>query len=112
MTKTPRLSMLRPRVSTLANRLAPGPKVKDPVYSSPEWRHFIAAIISQRGRRCQNPRCQTPNHGAGQRIFGDHVVELQDGGALLDPNNIMLRCSPCHGRKTVAERNKRMSTRW
>ena len=112
MTKTPRLSMLRPRVSTLANRLAPGPKVKDPVYSSPEWRHFIAAIIGQRGRRCQNPRCQTPNRGAGQRIFGDHIIELCAGGMMLDDTNVQLLCSSCHVTKTIAERKKRMETKW
>jgi 5-methylcytosine-specific restriction protein A len=111
MTK-PRLRMLANRVGTVANRLAPGPKVAAPVYSSPEWRALIAAIIRERGRHCEDPRCQTPNRGAGQRIFGDHVDELQDGGALLDPGNVMLRCAPCHGRKTVAERNKRMSVRW
>jgi 5-methylcytosine-specific restriction protein A len=112
MTKTPRLRMLANRVGTVANRLAPGPKVAAPVYSSPEWRALIAAILKQRGRRCEDPQCQTPNHGAGQRIYGDHVVELQDGGALLDPGNVFLRCSQCHGRKTAVERAKRMSTRW
>ena len=112
MTKAPRLSLLRSRVSMVANRMAPGPKVKDPIYSSPAWRHFIAAIIGQRGRRCQNPRCQTPNHGAGQRIFGDHIRELRDGGALLDETNVQLLCSPCHVTKTLAERKKRMETKW
>jgi 5-methylcytosine-specific restriction protein A len=112
MTNPPRLSLLRSRVQMASQRLQPRPKTAAPVYTSPEWRSLIAAIIRERGRHCEDPRCQTPNRGAGQRIFGDHVVELQDGGALLDPNNIMLRCSPCHGRKTVAERNKRMSTRW
>jgi len=112
MTKTPRLSMLRPRVITLANRLARRPKVAAPAYQSREWKALIAAIIRERGRRCEDPACQSPNHGAGQKVYGDHVVELQDGGALLDPSNVMLRCAPCHGRKTAAESNKRMSTRW
>ena len=112
MTKPPRLSMLSNRIGTVANRLAPGPKVAAPVYSSPAWRTLIAAIIRQRGRCCEDPACQSPNHGAGQKIYGDHVVELSDGGELLDPSNVLLRCAPCHGRKTTAERNKRMSTRW
>jgi 5-methylcytosine-specific restriction endonuclease McrA len=46
------------------------------------------------------------------RVYGDHIIELQDGGALLDPSNVALRCAPCHGRKTVLERDKRMSKRW
>ena len=33
---------------------------------------------------------------AGMRVFGDHVVELQDGGAPLDKTNVMLRCGLCH----------------
>jgi 5-methylcytosine-specific restriction protein A len=45
-------------------------------------------------------------------VYGDHIIELQDGGALLDPANVMLRCAPCHGRKTAAERDKRMAKRW
>jgi len=112
MTKTPRLSLLRSRVSTIANRLAPGPKVAAPAYQSREWKMLIAAIIRERGRRCEDPQCQTPNHGAGQRIYGDHRRELRDGGELLDAANIQLLCATCHGRKTAAERNKRMATRW
>ena len=112
MTKAPRLRMLGNRVGTVANRMAPGPKVAAPAYQSREWKVLIAAIIRERGRRCEDPRCQTPDRGAGRRVYGDHVVELQDGGALLDPSNVMLRCAPCHGRKTASERDKRMATRW
>jgi 5-methylcytosine-specific restriction enzyme A len=112
VTKMPRLSTLRPRVAMASQRLTPRPKTAAPVYNSPEWRALIAAIIRERGRRCEDPACQSPNHGAGQKVYGDHVIELQDGGALLDPANVMLRCAPCHGRKTAIERSKRMSTRW
>jgi 5-methylcytosine-specific restriction protein A len=111
MTNPPRLSMLKSRVGTVANRLAPGPKVAAPVYSSNEWRTLIASIIEARGRRCEDPKCKTPGR-TGIRVFGDHIKELQDGGALIDPRNVMLRCGSCHTRKTIAERAKRMSTRW
>ena len=107
---TPRLSLLRPRVSTIG-RLASPDKRAAPFYLSAEWRQLIAEIIRQRGRRCEGPGCKTPNRGAGQRIYGDHIVELQDGGALLDPNNVMLRCAPCHGAKTERERKKRNGIR-
>ena len=112
MTNPPRLTTLRPRVSMASQRLTPRPKTVLPVYNSPEWKALIAAIIEQRGRCCEDPSCQSQNHGAGQRIYGDHVIELQDGGELLDPANIQLLCAPCHGRKTAAERDKRMSKRW
>jgi 5-methylcytosine-specific restriction enzyme A len=106
VTKAPRLTTLRPRVSIVANRLAPGPKVAAPVYSSPEWRTLIAAIIKRRLRRCE--KCGI----TGTKIYGDHRLELADGGAPLDEANIQLLCAACHGRKTVDERNKRMAKRW
>ena len=112
MTKTPRLSTLRPRIAMAPQRLTPRPKTALPVYNSPEWRSLIAGIIRERGRRCEDPHCQSANRAAGQKVYGDHIHELSDGGALLDPNNVMLRCAPCHGRKTAAERNNRMATRW
>jgi hypothetical protein len=40
-------------------------------------------------------------------VFGDHIVELRDGGAPLDPANVLLRCGRCHTTKTVAERARR-----
>jgi 5-methylcytosine-specific restriction protein A len=112
MTKAPRLTTLRPRVAMAPQRLTQRPKTVLPIYTSTEWRALIASIIRERGRRCEDPACQSPNHGAGGKVYGDHIRELSDGGALLDPNNVLLRCAPCHGRKTAAERAKRMSTRW
>ena len=44
------------------------------------------------------------------RVFGDHIIELKDGGALLDGRNVMLRCGSCHTRKTFEERAKRSAT--
>jgi 5-methylcytosine-specific restriction protein A len=109
--KPPRLTLLGNRVGMASQRLTPRPKTADPVYASREWRTLIAAIIEQRGRRCEDPKCKTPGR-TGMRVFGDHIKELQDGGALLDPRNVMLRCGSCHTRKTIEERAKRMATRW
>jgi 5-methylcytosine-specific restriction protein A len=107
MTNPPRLTTLRPRVSMASQRLTPRPKTAAPVYTSPEWRSLITKIIVQRGRCCEDPACKTPGR-TGIRVFGDHIKELQDGGALLDPRNVMLRCGSCHTTKTIAERAKRM----
>jgi len=32
---------------------------------------------------------------------------VKDGGARLDPSNIMLRCAACHNRKTHREKAAR-----
>lgn len=105
------LKTLRPRLALIETRkLKPPDKVAESFYLSPEWRALIRHIIHVRGRRCEDPNCKTPHRGVGQRIFGDHIVERKDGGAELDQRNVMLRCSPCHGRKTAAERGKRASS--
>jgi 5-methylcytosine-specific restriction protein A len=111
MTRTPRLTMLGSRVGKVSQRIQPRPKTADPVYHTPEWRALIGAIVEQRGRRCEDPQCKTPGR-TGMRVFGDHIRELQDGGALLDPRNVMLRCGSCHTLKTNAERAKRLAKQW
>jgi len=99
--------------STL-HKLRPGrakvslaPKTAAPFYLSKEWRALITMIKQKRGHYCQDP--QHP-HGVPRwkgRLYGDHVVELRDGGAPLDPSNIMLRCASCHTRKTAEQRGAR-----
>jgi len=76
-------------------------------YLSPEWRALISDIISVRGRRCEDPQHPPGLPREGIRIFGDHVVEINDGGPKLDPANVLLRCGPCHGRKTAQARAER-----
>lgn len=99
------LKMLHRRLATLDTRVAaPAPKVRDPFYDSTEWRDLVRQTIRQRGRRCED--C-----GEGGRIYADHVVERRDRGAELDPGNVSLRCPTCHGKKTAAERVRRMAER-
>jgi len=64
-------------------------------------------VIAQRGRQCENPACKTPDRARGQRLYGDHVVELRDGGELLDKANVQILCAACHGRKTADARRQR-----
>ena len=78
----------------------------DPFYTSPEWTALRKHLVKVRGWRCQDPKCETPR-GPWKQIYGDHIVERQDGGAALDPRNILLRCGVCHGRKTRDEKAKR-----
>lgn len=83
------------------------PKEAEPFYSSPEYRDWRAEVIERAGGRCQDPLCGTPNR-TGMRLFADHVKEIKDGGALLDPANGLARCGGCHSRKTAAARAARM----
>jgi 5-methylcytosine-specific restriction enzyme A len=62
--------------------------------------------LSCRPRRAPIEPCQECGR-AGCRIYGDHILELKDGGALLDEDNVLLRCGSCHGRKTAAVRGER-----
>jgi hypothetical protein len=87
------------------------PKVKDPVYSSPEFRAWRNIIIAGAGYRCEavdpyGHRCirATPPY----RMYADHVTELRDGGSLLDPANGQCLCRSHHEIKTIAARKLRL----
>lgn len=99
----PRLATFDPRkVKPLRTEADPTP------YLTAEWRALMRHLIKERGRRCQD--CyRTHNDATGQpiRIYGDHIRELRDGGAFLDPANVRLRCGSCHTKKTLSERAKR-----
>jgi 5-methylcytosine-specific restriction endonuclease McrA len=99
-----KLTMLAPRFGTLDTRTArPAPKAAAPIYTSPEWRALMARLLRERGRRCENPACGR----TGTRIFGDHIRELQDGGAPFDERNVQLLCGSCHTAKTARARAAR-----
>jgi 5-methylcytosine-specific restriction endonuclease McrA len=71
-------------------------------YQGPEWRALTRRILAERGRRCE--RCGTTEG----RITCDHIQELADGGAPLDPANVEIMCNSCHGFKTAAARRARV----
>lgn len=70
-------------------------------YRSPAWKALMRALIAERGRVCAS--CGVK----GVRIYGDHIVELADGGAPLDPGNVALLCGACHNKKSARERERR-----
>jgi hypothetical protein len=95
----------------MLHKLRPGrqkvelkPKQAKPFYLSNEWRSLISMIKKQRGNQCHDPDHPHDVPRWKGRIYGDHVIELADGGAALDPRNIVLRCHLCHQRKTVRHR--------
>lgn len=90
-------------------RVQPPPKTADPFYSSALWRQLMADIIAERGRICEDPHCDGKTHHPGMRVFGDHIVELRDGGTPLDKHNVRLLCGAAHTRKTAQARAKRLA---
>ena len=90
------------RLEARGMRVKPRDKAAAPFYLSLEWRGLVARLIELRGRRCQ--RCGRENC----RIFADHIRELADDGAALDPDNVQLLCGSCHTRKTAAARAARL----
>jgi 5-methylcytosine-specific restriction protein A len=96
------VKLLRPRIARHNARIANPPQKKaDPFYLSPEWRRLVVRLIAERGRRCQD--CGK----TGGWIEADHVHEIKDGGAKLDPANVRLLCRSCHATKTHAAKRVR-----
>lgn len=100
------LRNLSPKVATLdtrSARLAPT-ESNNPLYQSQVWRTLVRELKLERGERCEECRCDN------RRLVGDHVKEIKDGGAPLDPLNVRLLCYSCHTKKTVNARKIRMAT--
>lgn len=98
-----KLKSMGSRIGSLAARVQSLPKVAESIYVSPEWRALMGRIFAKRGRFCQD--CGAG--GKGVRLYGDHVIELKDGGEPFDEENVRIRCAPCHGRKTAGARKAR-----
>lgn len=103
-----KLRNLAPRIATLPPRIDPGPKTADPHYATPAHRAWREQVIARSGGTCQDPQCRTPNRRPS-RLFADHVHELKDDGAALDPANGRALCGACHTRKTLAARTARFA---
>lgn len=95
-----------PRIAAIdTRRVRPPAKRAEPFYLTREWRALMGRLLYERGRRCEKCGAQ------GCRIFGDHIVELKDGGAALAERNVMLLCGACHSAKTARARAVRMGAR-
>lgn len=94
--------MLRPANLSAANL---PPKTADAWYGTPEHRAWSRAVIKRAGHRCQEcGRTET-------RLFADHIVEIVDGGARLDPANGRALCGRHHTIKTAKARVARLASR-
>lgn len=83
----------------------PETKLVDPFYNSPEYRAWAAEVKHRAGWRCEAQGCGR----TGVRLFADHIVEIQDGGARLDPANGQCLCGTHHTAKTAAQRTRRLA---
>lgn len=107
----PRLRMLGNRVATANVAIARVPeKTADPIYHTPEYQAWRAAVIANAGGRCEavesGVRCAKAK--PFNRMFADHRIELRDGGAPFDPANGQCFCGSHHTTKTAAARAARM----
>lgn len=105
-----KLRSLAPLVRTTNISTTPlPPKIKDEVYTTPQFRAWRSMVVARAGGRCeavdQGHRCikAQPEH----RMYSDHIVELRDGGSLLDINNGQCLCASHHEYKTLAMRARR-----
>jgi 5-methylcytosine-specific restriction protein A len=73
-------------------------------YQTEEHRKWRLAVLKRDGFACV--KCGAT--GRGVRLIADHIVEIEDGGALLDPANGQTLCLACSNRKTAASRGARL----
>jgi 5-methylcytosine-specific restriction endonuclease McrA len=98
------LKILKPRLKTVDIGTArPEPKAYWPVYYSKAWRRLVAQLKLERGEYRQ----ACGRHAT--YLEADHIIELKDGGAALDPANVHLLCRPRHARKTNQARDERLA---
>lgn len=90
----------RNRATADRRTVRPREKVAAPDYTTPEHKAWARGVKERAGWKCED--C-----GKGGPLIADHIVEIQDGGARLDPRNGSAKCYACHGLKTAAERAKR-----
>lgn len=82
-------------------RLVAKPKVAEQFYQSAEWR-----ALREARRKDADYRCAVC--GSKHRLILDHIREIRDGGARLDPRNTQWLCRVHHGEKTEAAKRTRV----
>ncbi len=72
-------------------------------YESPAWRNL------RRQKLRQMPLCEIcyAEGRIEKAVMVDHKIEIKDGGAALDIENLTSICHACHNKKTARERAKR-----
>ncbi len=97
-----KLTNIKPRLTSVAPRLKPPPKIVEQFYSSPEWRALVA-----RRKRDPDYAAALKRAKPGERLILDHKHERRDGGADLDPRNTEWLTASEHNAKTARARARR-----
>lgn len=91
------------RIASSPPRIASRAKKTLPFYQSPEWK----ALVAKRRR--------DPDHAAakarakpGEWLVLDHVIEIRDGGARLNPGNTQWLTHSEHQAKTAKTKRVRV----
>ena len=72
-------------------------------YDSPGWRK-VRQLKMNRSPFCEI--CSAKNRFSCAEIV-DHIIEIRDGGAPLDLENLQSLCRACHNQKTAKARLER-----
>lgn len=83
--------------------------MSDPRYRTARWRKARAAVIRRDGAVCSVLGCTTDMTDY-RAVAVDHVVEVKDGGAFWDLNNLQVLCTYHNRQKgTVAQARREQS---
>jgi 5-methylcytosine-specific restriction protein A len=105
-----RLTTIRPALKAIDTRTCPPPaKRADAALQTAAHQAWRKQVLDRAGWRCE--KCEAQGGRGGVMLIADHIVERRDGGAALDPANGRALCPKCHGKKTAAERARRMGDR-
>src|SRR5262245_40284862 len=107
----PKLRTLAPRLRSVGPPVRLPPKVKAPIYNTPEFQAWRAQVVDRAGGRCEaidphGHRCSraTPHYP----MYADHITELRDDGQAFDLSNGQCLCASHHAIKTMAMRTRRL----
>jgi 5-methylcytosine-specific restriction enzyme A len=106
-----RLRTLPPRLAYANTRVQLAPRWRDPFYETVAYRQWRRLVLERAGGQCQHVdgfghRCS--NQSPTSRMYAHHIVEVKDGGALLDPSNGEALCHAHHEQKSALARARRL----
>ena len=71
-------------------------------YNDPAWRRVRLEVLARDGHRCRisGPKCK----GLADQV--DHIIEVDAGGARLDPTNLRASCSACNQARAARKKHR------